>query len=82
MAAGWQLQPRLGLAEAKVEVILIVRNLLIQPRNINVHQDVVMAGMLGPLEDDGAKSTSHRSPYVSVRRGVTRQVSCANRPRL
>src|SRR5713101_7036168 len=40
----------------------------------------VTAGMLGL--DEGAKSTSHRKPYVSVNRGITRHVSCAKAPRL
>src|SRR5713226_5063653 len=42
----------------------------------------VTAGMAGPLIVVGTKSRSHRSPYVKVKRGVTRQVSCANAPRL
>src|SRR6266481_6865455 len=38
--------------------------------------------MVGPLREDGAKSTSHRGPYVNVNRGTIRQVSCANIPKL
>src|ERR1700738_4016728 len=42
----------------------------------------VTAGRFGPVVVDGEKSTSQRSPYVSVNRGWIRHVSCANRPRL
>ena len=37
----------------------------------------VTAGILGPLVEEGEKSTSQRSPYVRVSRGKSRQVSCA-----
>src|SRR5260370_28955010 len=42
----------------------------------------VTGGRLGQLIDEGEKSTSHLRPYVRVSRGTTRQVSCANTPRL
>src|SRR5882724_3126186 len=32
--------------------------------------------------EEGAKSRSHRRPYVTVKAGVALQVSCANIPRL
>src|SRR5580692_644481 len=37
--------------------------------------------MFGPLRAEGAKSTSHRNPYVSVKRARIRHVSWAYEPR-